>query len=233
MYTQSAKFYDAIYGHKDYAREARLVHDLISQHKSSDGQTLLDVACGTGQHLAFLQPFYTAWGLDIEPGLLEIARQRCPAATFVQGDMLDFDLSQQFDAVTCLFSAIGYVKTLDRLSQALQNMARHVKTGGVLIVEPWFAPEDWHPGHPHATFVDQSDLKIARMTVSEQEGLISRNDMFYLVATPAGVCHFTEQHELGLFTRQEYLAAFDLCQLKRVVYDPDGLTGRGLYIGVS
>jgi ubiquinone/menaquinone biosynthesis C-methylase UbiE len=233
MFTKSAAFYDAIYGEKDYAHESQIVHDLIGQHKRSDGSTLLDVACGTGRHITFLQPFYAIWGLDIEPGLLAIARQRCPAVTFVQGDMLDFDLNRQFDVVTCLFSAIGYVETRDRMCQAIQNMARHVKAGGVLIVEPWFAPEDWHPGHPHATFVDQPDLKIARMTVSEQEGRISRNDMFYLVATPEGVSHFTERHDLGLFTHQEYLDAFNRCHLKSVICDPDGLTGRGLYIGLS
>jgi ubiquinone/menaquinone biosynthesis C-methylase UbiE len=191
------------------------------------------VACGTGQHIAHWLAHYTVTGLDIEPNLLAVARQRNPAAAFVEGDMVAFDLGQSFDVVTCLFSAIGYVKTLDRLLLALQGMRRHVKPGGVLIVEPWFAPEQWHPGGVHANFVDQPGLKIARMSISEQDGRISRNDMHFLVGTPQGIEHFVERHELGLFTQEEYLNAFNQCALKEVIYDPDGLTGRGLYIGLS
>jgi hypothetical protein len=69
------------------------------------------------------------------------------------------------------------------------------------------------------------------MSVSERTGNISRNDFHYLVATPAGIQHFTERHELGLFTHEDYLAAFRDSGLE-VIHDPDGLIGRGLYIGL-
>ncbi len=61
--------------------------------------------------------------------------------------MTEFDLATTYDAVTCLFSAIGYVRTVDRMNRAVACMARHVKPGGVLIVEPWITPEDWKPGN--------------------------------------------------------------------------------------
>ena len=63
----------------------------------------------------------------------------------MQGNMLDFDLGRQFDVVTCLFSSIGYVKTVPNMKRAVANMSRHLKPGGVLVLEPWFTPEDWHP----------------------------------------------------------------------------------------
>ena len=53
----------------------------------------------------------------------------------------------------------------------------------------------------------------------------------YLVGTPQGVEHFTERHELALFSHEEYLAAFRAAGLE-VVYDEEGLMGRGLYIGI-
>ena len=56
--------------------------------------------------------------------------------------MTDFDLATTYDAVTCLFSAIGYVRTVDRMNRAVACMARHVKPGGVLIVEPWITPDE-------------------------------------------------------------------------------------------
>ncbi len=233
-YSQSAIVYDAIYSFKDYTREALIVHETIMRHKLSAGSSLLDVACGTGKHLYILQNHYTTQGLDLEPGLLAIARERC--ITFIQGDMVNFDLGVSFDAITCLFSAIGYVRTIARLRAAIQNMAHHLKPGGVLVIEPWFAPEDWHPGSPHATFVDEPGLKVARVTISEMfgsehEGWFSRNDMHFLIGTSDGIQHFVERHELGLFTPNEYNSAFRAAGLE-TIHDPEGVTGRGLYIGV-
>lgn len=51
-----------------------------------------------------------------------------------------------------------------------------------------------------------------------------------MVATLGQIEHFTEMHETGLFKHDEYLGAFMAAGLD-VVHDPDGLGGRGLYIG--
>lgn len=108
MYTRSARYYDAIYAAqgKDYAQESERLHGLIQQHKRSSGNTLLDVACGTGNHLTYLKRWYAAEGLDLDPAMLEIARRRHPDLALHQADMTDFDLGRQFDGVICLFSAI-------------------------------------------------------------------------------------------------------------------------------
>ena len=230
MFSQSAADYDAIYHWKNYEREAEALLGLIRQHSRRPVRTLLDVACGTGQHLAFLREHFAVMGLDLDPGLLAVARQCCPETEFVEADMVSFDLGQHFDAVTCLFSAIGYVKTVPRLGQAVRSMARHLEPGGVLIIEPWFGPDSWHVGTVHAVFVDKPGLKIARMSISEREDRLSCNEFHYLVATTDGVRHFTERHELGLFTQEEYTQAFSASGLD-VMFDFDGLTGRGLYIG--
>lgn len=230
-YGKSTAYYDAIYAAKDYVGEVERLRQLIAQHGHGAGGTLLDVACGTGKHIAHLQAHFAVTGLDLVPGLLEVARVRCPDVTFVQGDMVDFALDQRFDVLTCLFSAIGYVQTEDRMRTAVVNMAQHLAPGGVLMIEPWFAPEDWIPHTPHMHTVDEPELKIARLTVSERFGRISRNDMHFVVATPDGVTHFVERHELGLFTHDEYMTAFAAAELD-TTHDPEGLIGRGLYIGV-
>ncbi len=52
------------------------------------------------------------------------------------------------------------------------------------------------------------------------------------MATSEGVQHFTERHELGLFTDEEYRQA---SQQAEFVVSPDanGLTGRSMYIGAK
>lgn len=230
-YTQSATYYDVIYAHKDYARETQRLRQIVAQYGGGDGCTLLDVACGTGQHIAHLRAHFDVMGLDITPELLAVARERCPDVAFVQGDMVDFALDARFDVITCLFGSIGYVLTEDRLRAAVGNMARYLNPGGVLIVDPWLTPETWKPNTAHMFTVDEPEFKFVRVTVSEQFGHVSRNDIHFVVATPDGVQHFVERHELGLFTHSEYMAAFAAAGLD-TVHDPEGLIGRGLYLGV-
>jgi SAM-dependent methyltransferase len=172
MLTQSARFYDAFYAFKDYEGEAERLPGLIQTH-APGAATVLDVACGTGLHLHFLRSRYTVEGLDLDATLLAFAHRRCPGVPFHQGDMVDFDLGRAFDAVLGLFSAIGYAKTVARMRHAVQAMARHLRPGGVLIVEPWFTPEAFKPGRLGARFVDEPDVKIARINTTTVEGTLS------------------------------------------------------------
>jgi hypothetical protein len=143
--------------------------------------------------------------------------------------MTRFDLGKRFDVVTSLFSSIGYTVTADRLGAAARALARHLEPTGVLIVEPWFGPEDWEVDGLHALMVDEPDIKIARMNLSGRVGDVSVMDFHYLVGTRDGFFNFTEHHELGLFTHQQYLDAFEGAGLA-ATHDPIGLMGRGLYV---
>jgi ubiquinone/menaquinone biosynthesis C-methylase UbiE len=233
MFSRSARFYDLIYSFKDYAAEAARVSALIRERRP-DARTLLDVACGTGAHLEHLAKEYMVEGLDLDDELLVIAGERLPGVPLHSADMRSFDLGRTFDAVTCLFSAIGYVRGVDELRSAAAAMGRHLAPGGALVVEPWFSPGAWEPGHIGARFVDEPDLKIVRLHVSEAaqpDGSLTLN-FHYLVATRDGVEHFTEEHVTTLFTREQYLDAFGSGGLD-VAFDPDGLMpGRGLILGV-
>ncbi len=232
MFERSAQFYDAIYAWKNYEQEAGRLIEFIDMHKKSGGSTLLDVACGTGAHMPFLQEHFAIEGLDINGDLLDVARARCPAVRFHQGDMCTTRLDRQFDIVACLFSSIGYVKTAERLWQAIANMAAHVAPGGVLLIEPWFSPQTWKGDGqaPTVHFVDEPELKVTRMLAYKQSETVVSSDFHYLVATRSGVEHFTEHHEMGLFTDDEYLEGFRAAGLS-VVHDKEGLMGRGLFIG--
>jgi SAM-dependent methyltransferase len=232
MFSRSAALYDAIYSFKDYDAEAARVHALI-QERTPGAATLLDVACGTGKHLEQLRRWYEVEGLDLDAGLLDVARTRLgPGVPLHEADMTSFSLARTFDAVTCLFSAIGYVRTPERLNAAVLAMARHLKPGGLLVVEPWLAPDVWQVGRPHVLVVDEPDLKIARMNVAGREGRLAIMEFSYLVGTPEGVEHFSERHEAALFTDDEYRGAFAAASLA-VEHDDAGLTGRGLYLGRS
>jgi SAM-dependent methyltransferase len=232
MFHKSEQFYDAIYEWKDYKAEATRLKQLISANKQSSGCALLDVACGTGGHIPHLGDTFAIEGVDLDPQMLEIARAKYPRIPFHRGDMADFDLGRQFDVVVSLFSSIGYLRTPDRLTLAVANMARHVRPGGVLIIEPYFSPAAWKPRTraPGANMVDKPDITIIRMIDWVQDGNIIKSKFHYLIGTMTGVEHFIEVHEMGLFTDEEHRDAFTAAGMD-VTYDETGLMGRGLYIG--
>jgi ubiquinone/menaquinone biosynthesis C-methylase UbiE len=230
LYDRLAELYDSIYSFKNYEKEATKLHELIQQHKRSLGNELLDVACGTGGHIAYLKGYYSVEGLDISVPMLKLARKKHPDVVFYRGDMTNFKLRKQFDVVTCLFSAVGHVKTKRRLDLAIRTMAHHLKPGGLLVVEPWPTPKQWQIGRLGANFVDEPNLKVARFSIGKARGKLSVLDLHHLVATPNRIEHFVERLEMGLFTHDEYLGAFRRANLE-TTYDSEGLMGRGLYIG--
>lgn len=235
MYTRLAELYDVIYAKKDYASEARLIHGVIERCARTphrERRTLLDVACGTGVHLSHLRAWYDVEGVELSPWMLDVARRRLPDVPLFQYDMRHFDLGRRFDAVTCLFSAVGYMRSVSELRRAITTMAQHVLPDGLVIVEPWLTPDRFINGHLHAEVAEGEGIKVARVAVGRREGEMSVLDMHHMVASKDGVERFFERHEVRLFTHEQYLSAFTAAGLV-TVFDPEGLNGRGLYVGLA
>lgn len=230
MFDKSADLYDLFYDFKDYAAEADAIREIVRSRRS-EARTLLDVACGTGRHLEQLRASFDAEGVDLDAGLLHVAAARLAGVPLHRGDMRVVDLGRTFDVVTCLFSSIGYMQTTEDLSLAAATLVRHLAPGGVLIVEPWLTPSAFDPDHVAGmSVVEAPGLRAVRTNSSRVEDGRSIMDFHYLVARAGSVEHLVETHVLGLFTDDEYRAAFEHAGLE-VEHDPDGLTGRGLWIG--
>jgi SAM-dependent methyltransferase len=231
MFSESADLYDVLYAEKDYDAESAYVADVI-RDRASAATTLLDVACGTGEHASRFtnaHGFRTA-GIDVEPALVERARGKVPSATFTVADMTSFDLGATYDAVVCLFSSIGYVRTVANLRHAMIAMARHLAPAGVMVIEPWFEPGAMDDGHVTCLVRDRPEGPVCRMTHTEIDGRVSRLHFEYLLGARTGLTRLRETHELGLFTQDEMMDAFRHAGLAHVELDIVGPTGRGLYV---
>ena len=232
MFSESAALYDAIYAvFKDYAEEAAAVSALLGK-LNPKATSILDVACGTGEHARLLRENhgFEVDGLDLDDQMIELAAAKNPAGRFVVGDMVHFNLHRRYDAVLCLFSSIGYVRSLDNLSRALVSMSRHLAEAGVLVVEPWFAPDRIEAGRTSIRTAETPEAKVSRMSRITVHGRVSRLEFEYLVGTDSGIRRASEIHELGLFTVNETTAAFREAGLE-VDHDEVGLSGRGLFVG--
>lgn len=232
-YAKSAEIYDAIYlAKKDYTKEAEQMHNIIEEYKKTGGNRLLDVACGTGLHLEVLQRWYDIEGLDLSEGQLAVARGRLPGVKLYHADMANFNTGKQYDAITCLFSAIGELLDIEQVNSAVSTMAKHLKPGGVLIIEPWLRPEQFREGRIWSDFVDKPDLKVARMTIAERHGNVVDLHMHHMVGRSDKVEYFVEHHQEAMHTVEDYTEAFQKAGLT-ITYDAEGLIGRGLFIGVK
>ena len=230
MFTESADFYDLIYSQvKDYGEEASKLAAAI-RDRHPEASELLDVACGTGEHARFLVEMgFRVDGCDIEPDFVEIAAGKNPEGSFVQSDMVDFDLGKPYDVVLCLFSSIGYVRTVENLRLAIRCLAQHVRPDGLIIVEPSFQPGDLVGGKVFMQTAQEDGLHVCRMTHTEIHGKLARIQFEYLAGDSAGIRRAEETHELAMFSREEMEEAFRRASLE-VEYDKEGIFGRGLYI---
>ena len=226
--------YDVIHLHrgKDYAAEAAHLAGLVRDRKP-DAESILDVASGTGGHLRFLRElFTTAEGLDASPSMLTVARERLPGLPLHLGDMRDFDLGRTFDAVTLMFSSIGYVESEAELRQTLACLTRHLNPGGVVVIEPWVFPDTFTPGYVAADLARDNGRTVVRVSHSVRDGDAVRMEVHYITADSGGARHLTDVHRMSLFTREQYAEAFRLagCSAEFVTGD---LFGRGLFVGVK
>jgi ubiquinone/menaquinone biosynthesis C-methylase UbiE len=230
VFSESAEFYDALYAFRDFTAETAQVAAIVrAAHPGA--QAILDVACGTGEHAMRLarDHRFEVDGLDLDEGLLRVARRKHPAGTFFHADMSDFAIAKQYDVVSCLFSAIGYLVTFERTRRALDAFRRHLRPQGVAIVEPWFRPGELEDDRVVRLAATLDGTSVERTGRTKIDGRISRLHFDYRIEAPDGIRQVSEIHELGLFTVEEMAAAFEQAGL-RAEYDPVGLTGRGLWV---
>ena len=230
MFVASEQFYDLIYStFKDYAAEAAQIANVL-RRANPRCQTVLDVACGTGEHARLLAARgFVVDGLDLDAAFVRIAGQKHPAGRFFEADMSDFHLSGRYDAVLCLFSSIGYLRTLDRVSRALTCFREHLAPHGVIVLEPWLAPDVIDPERVTRHTGEADGVRVTRVSRFEIDGRLSRLLFDYEITDSIGTRHASEVHELGLFTTAELVKTFQDAGLE-ADYDPKGLTDRGLFV---
>lgn len=95
------------------------------------GKDILECGCGTGLILERLAQFANrAVGIDLSPGMLELARNR--GLEVQEGSVTELPFDDASFDVTCSFKVLAHVPDIGR---ALKEMARVTRPGGVILAE--------------------------------------------------------------------------------------------------
>jgi SAM-dependent methyltransferase len=112
----------------DVHGEAALVESLVPA-----GARVLDAGCGTGRvAIRLAEHGRVTVGVDLDPSMLAVARDRAPDLPWVEADLSTFDLGETFDLVLAAGNVVPLVAEGTE-SATVARLAAHVVAGGLLV----------------------------------------------------------------------------------------------------
>ena len=216
-----ARLYDVFYESKPYADEAAFIADCLTRHGSAPPGRLLELACGTGRHAVELhRRGYEILATDYSAAVLEVARSRAAAASatieFERQDMRALDLDgRRFDAVVCLFDALGYVRTNEAVVGTMRGVRDLLKPSGLFVFEVWhgaamlssFQPlriREWSDSGRRIIRVSSTDLLIEEQLARVKYDVI-------VIESDGTAATFAETHVGRYFLMQEIRYFLQTC----------------------
>ncbi|HOP29816.1 MAG TPA: class I SAM-dependent methyltransferase [Spirochaetota bacterium] len=210
LYKELAEYYFAI-----EANHRNIIYDihLIGTHlKKYSEPSVLDLGCGTGEHLNAVKQFGVkkCVGVDNSPEMLEVARERFPEGIkFLNMNFRSFDFYQEFDLIMSLFGSIAYITNERDVDTFFWNTWRALKPGGTGIFEIWNSvPVKKIRSKPlsHVSKTTYHDAIIERergFELIDEAKSISEVTYRYRVYSRKGSLTYNDTHTMRAFTLDE------------------------------
>jgi len=139
-----------------YERAAlALFTDLV---RTTGGGPVADVGCGPGRITAYLHELGAdAFGIDLSPAMIEIARRDHPSLRFEVGSMTDLDLADASLAGLVAWYSLIHVPD-DEIGSVFTHFRRALRPGGLLLLGFHVGDESrlktqGYGGHPMKVYV--------------------------------------------------------------------------------
>ena len=205
IYKKFAYDYDEFGAIEEYlGNEKSFFEALFTKHKV---KTVLDCACGTGQHLFMLSKMgFDVSGSDYSASMLEVARKNLEknnkAIPLSQCDFryLEQEHTNTFDAVVCLTTALPHLHTDADLITALKSMRNRLNENGLLVLTQ---------GTTHFT-----------LSLPSIEVVINREDFSRIFVKEHDV-QFQTIHVLDLFHSEKRIESNQYDIVYKIILDDD------------
>ncbi len=202
------KYYDLFNSGKNYTQEVKFLEEIFKRYSKNSMKKILDLGCGTGLHEKELtEKGYEITGLDLSEEMIDIAKERHPRSNFVVGDMSNFKLDEKFDAIICMFSAMGYLTENEQIKGFFKSIKEHLKEDGLLIIDCWngLGVMNELPTSREKT-VDVGGLKIVRRSFPNLDSKNHINNVkFKVKVSKEGTLleEYEEDHKVRFFFPKE------------------------------
>ena len=138
LYSELAEYYYEIEkpGRK-FIQEIRFLDSVFKKHRI---KTILDLGCGTGEHVQAMQGLgYSLIGVDLSQEMINYAKLRFPTSQFSVADMQSYSYPNHFDGIYCLFGTFNYLLEEHSIQNSFDSIRRNLKNSGLFILEIWNA----------------------------------------------------------------------------------------------
>jgi SAM-dependent methyltransferase len=195
-----------------------LVH-CFRRYATRPVRRVLDIACGTGPHLARLADRdYRMVGLDLSPRNIEFVRERLAArgheGEAIVADMTDFRLPRPVDAAICMQDSQGHLLTNDEIIAHFRAVTRALGPGGIYVFDRYMASSWINPARSWSWSRRRGQL-IVRASFSALENVNPVSQIFRERMTLEGVENgvrrvFRQTHLSRMVFPQELRALVEL-----------------------
>ena len=205
LYRDLAEWFHLLTPPEDYADEAAFYRKTLTKVSRRPLRTVLELGSGGGNNASYLKKHFRMTLVDLSESMLAISRGLNPECEHLQGDMRDFRLDRQFDAVF-IHDAISYLTTEDDLSKAIETAYVHCFPGGAAL----FAPD--HTRETYATSTSHGGIDSGDRGLRYLEWLWDPDpadstyvmDMVYLMRDGENLDCQRDRHIMGLFSNDTW-----------------------------
>jgi SAM-dependent methyltransferase len=128
-------------------RECDFIEEVFERHSKVRVKRIVDLACGTGQHLLRLaRRGYSVTGLDLSKASLDYIADRASSlgvsVRLRRANIGRFHLPLRQDAAICMTDSQGHLLTNDAILSHFKSVGKVLKPGGLYVFDRML-PEDW------------------------------------------------------------------------------------------
>lgn len=205
LYDRLAPWWPLLSPPAEYAEEAAVYRELLTEAGAGPGSTLLELGAGGGNNASHLKTAYRTTLTDVSPAMLEVSRALNPECDHVQGDMRSLRLGRTFDAVF-LHDAVDYMTTEEDLAAALRTAALHLEPGGAFVVAADHVAETFSESTEHggAAGADRALRYLMWTHDPDPADTTYLVDFAYLLREGDDVAVEHDRHLNGLFPRETW-----------------------------
>lgn len=139
MYNDFAAVYDSLMSEINYDEWADYLHRQFL-NMAEEPKKIIEFGCGTGNITTRLaKKGYDMTAVDISEEMLTVADEKADQqhlnVRFYKGDMSNFAIAEQFDAVISACDSVNYLESLEDVAGFVQGAYEALKPGGELLFD--------------------------------------------------------------------------------------------------